>query len=146
MSHVVTVDVEVKSLEALKKMCANLGWQLKEGQKTYAWYGRWVGDYQAEDSAIKQGFKEEDLGTCDHAITIPDCKYEVGLKFLENKYVVVWDFWEKDLKVAMGGQKAERFCQEYGLAAVQVEAESQGYNYTTKKLDNGSYEIEVETF
>ena len=146
MSHVVTVDVEVKSLEALKKMCANLGWQFQEGQKTYAWYGRWVGDYKAEDSAIKQGFKEEDLGTCDHAITIPGCKYEVGLKYLDNKYVVVWDFWEKDLKQAMGGQKAEKFCQEYGLAAVQVEAESQGYNYTTKKLDNGSYEVEVETF
>jgi hypothetical protein len=46
----------------------------------------------------------------------------------------------------MGGATGEKFCQEYGLAAVTLEAERNGYAWSSSKLDNGSYEIQIETY
>ena len=45
MSHVSTINVEIRDLEALKEACKVLGLEFKEGQKTYKWFGRHVGDY-----------------------------------------------------------------------------------------------------
>ena len=146
MSHVVVLDLEIKSLEAVQRMCANLGWVFHENQKTYRWYGQWVGDYNAADAATRQGFNPEDLGKCDHAISVPGVEYELGLKWTGEKFSLVWDFWDKKLQSEMGGTKGEKFMQEYGLACVTLEAEQQGYTWTSRKLDNGSYEIEVQTY
>lgn len=146
MSHVVTVSVEIRDLEAVKRLCANLGWQFKENQNTYKWYGRWVGDYQEADSAINQGVPVQDLGKCDHAVSVPNCGYELGLKKVGEEYKLLWDFWDPTLKEAMGGAKGERFCQEYGLALVTLEAERNGYSWSSTKLENGSYEVEIETY
>lgn len=146
MSHVVVLDLDIKNLDAVKKLCKNLGWSFLENQKTYVWYGRWMNDYSQQDAAVNQGIKPEDLGKCDHAISIPGCHYQLGLKSVGDKYTLLWDWWDKDLKKAMGGEKGQVFMQEYGLACIQQEADQFGYSYTTKKLDNGFYEIEVETY
>lgn len=146
MSHVVVLDLEIKSLEAVKRLCENMGWQFLENQKSYHWYGTWVGDYEAEDAAVKQGILPEDLGKCDHAIHIPGVEYELGLKSSGGKYTLLWDFWDARLAQAMGGKEGNRFMQEYGKASVTLEAEEQGFEWSARKLENGNYEIEVETY
>lgn len=147
MSHVVVLNLEIKNLAAVKRMCSNLGWTFLENKSTYTWYGRTAGSYSGTDGALNQGISENDLGKCTHAISLPDCKYQLGLlEDASGKYTLLWDWYEGTLQKAMGGKQGEKFMQEYGLAAVQVEADEQGYNYTTKKLENGSYEIEVETY
>ena len=80
MSHVSSVRIEIRSLEALRLACRRLGLQLNEGQKTHKWYGRWVGDYHGADAAFHHGIKPEDYGKCEHAISIPgdDEAYEIG--------------------------------------------------------------------
>jgi hypothetical protein len=102
MSHVAKIQVVIKDLKALKAACAQIGLELVEGQKQYAWYGKHVGDYP-----LPEGFTAADLGKCDHAIRVikqplrPDgtahyrSAYEVGV--VKNKdsegYTLLWDFW-----------------------------------------------------
>ena len=127
MSHIVTVQVEIKDLEAVRRMCANLGWEFLEGQTSFVWYGR-------------------DPAKCDHAIRVPGCDYELGLEKHEDAYKLLWDPFDNQLAQAMGGKGGERFAQEYGLAAVTLEAERNGYTWHSTRLDNGSYEVEVNTY
>lgn len=146
MSHIVVVKVEIKDIEAVKRLCTNLGWEFCENQKTYTWYGRWVGEYENADSALKQGVSSEQLGTCDHAIKVPGCNYELGLRLAGDQYQLLWDHFDSNLKAAMGGEGGEKFLQEYGLACVTLEAERNGYHWSKTVLDNGNYEVEIETY
>ena len=63
MSHVAEIEIEITDLAALAAGCRRLGFVFKDGQRSYKWYGRWEGDYP-----LPEGFSQEDLGKCDHAI------------------------------------------------------------------------------
>ena len=78
MSHISKIELVIKDLEALKTACKRMGFEFREGQKTYQWYGRWVGD-----SPMPEGVTEEELGKCNHAIHVPGAKYEIGLSVKE---------------------------------------------------------------
>ena len=92
MSHVTVIDIEIKDLGALRRACEDLGLEFREGQTTFKWYGRHVGDYP-----IPEGYSKEDMGHCEHAIGIPNNKnaYEVGV--IRNKatggWHLMWDFF-----------------------------------------------------
>ncbi len=102
MSHVATVEIEIKDLDALKKACAELDLLFQENKKTYRWYGQWVNDYSAADAAYKNGIDPKDYGKCDHAIGLKTGKgYEVGVVLKGGKYVLVYDNWQ-------GGQGLEK--------------------------------------
>lgn len=91
MSHVTTLKIEIKDLAALKDACKKVGLEFREGQGTYKWFGRHVGDYP-----LPEGFKKGDLGKCDHAIGVKGKKdaYEIGVCKRDGKYVLLWDFWQ----------------------------------------------------
>ena len=65
MSHVATINIEVKDLDALGIAAGRIGLELVRGQKEYRWYGQSVGDYP-----LPAGLTEADLGVCEHAIRI----------------------------------------------------------------------------
>lgn len=94
MSHVATVDLHVKDLDALAKAAEECGCELVREQKRYKWYGKSVGDYP-----LPTGFTAEDLGKCEHAIRVKNGNgnaYEVGVcKRRDGKpgYTLLWDFW-----------------------------------------------------
>lgn len=103
MSHVATIDVEIRSLEDLRAACKRLGLEFVEGQETYRWYGRHVGDYP-----LPKGFEISDLGKCKHAIRIPlstegaDLAYEIGVAARRdggNGYVLLWDFFNSGKRI-----------------------------------------------
>jgi hypothetical protein len=138
MSHVVTIQTEIKSLEALQRACQRMGWLLKPDQKTFAWYGRWVKDYHEADAAYRNGIKPEDYGKCDMAIEVPGAKYEIGLLEREGKFIPVWDGWgpgglEHLSQEGMGG-----FLQAYATEAARLEAIRQGFTVTESAQDDGS--------
>lgn len=61
MSHVATVKLEIRDLEALRAACAATGLELREGQSTYKWYG-----------TFEPAMPRTELdGKCDHAIALP---------------------------------------------------------------------------
>ena len=75
LSHISKIELEIKDLEALKKACNHLGFQFRENQKHYLWYGKWVGT-----QPLPEGITEEnELGKCDHAVHIPSASFEVGV-------------------------------------------------------------------
>lgn len=135
MSHVVKVETIVESLDDLKAAVKVEGFEFRENQRTYRWYGRLVGD-----SALPEGVTEEELGKCEHAIRVPGASYEVGVvRRKDGKgYELRYDFWGAGgLKVALGGEKAERIVQAYGVARVVSQARRLGHivESTTKTAD-----------
>jgi len=130
MSHVATIDVEVRDLEALKAACQALGLEFVAGQRTYRWYGRHVGDY-----SLPQGFTAEDLGNCDHAIRVPGNRqaYEIGVvKRRDGRpgYVLLWDFWCGGYGLEERvGKNAHKLRQAYAVEAAKRAAQRTGQRF-----------------
>ena len=139
MSHVTTIECEIKDLEALKAACKKAGLEFRENKKTYKWYGRHVGDYP-----LPEGFKKQDLGKCDHAIGVPGNKnaYEIGVVQQGDKYTMLWDFWNGGYGLEeKAGHNCENvtdaYAQEVALKEASAFAQAQGWSV--------SHEFDEET-
>ena len=130
MSHISKIELVIHSLEDLKDACRKLGFEFIKNQKTFKWYGRWVGD-----TPLPEGIKIEDLGKCDHAIRVPGCDYEVGIVKRGDHYILLWDYYsEGGLEVKIG-PNAGKIKQAYTVARVRKEARRKGYRVLEKKID-----------
>ncbi|MCX7428798.1 MAG: hypothetical protein NTW96_24625 [Planctomycetia bacterium] len=145
MSHIVTIKTELRDIAAIKAACKRMGWQLLEGQHTFRWYGRYVGDYREFEKQLRDlGIKTEDYGKCDHAIRVPGAEYEIGLVQRGNRFVPLWDTWGPGglAKVShengMGG-----FLAAYAVEKAKLEARRKGYTVTEKTLPNGNIQLQV---
>lgn len=150
MSHVISSTERFLDLECLKrtlkKHFPQLQW--KEGQKTWAWYGKWMNDYAAKDAAYKLGIKPEDYGKCDHAIKLPGCQYEIGImKAPDGKgWSPVWDFFGQGAKLsAVIGQNAEKLMAAYNQEFVTQFAEQEGMELTTETDSEGKLVLTMST-
>jgi hypothetical protein len=133
MSHIAEIEIEITDLAALAAACRRLGFVFKEHQKSYAWYGRWEGDYP-----LPEGFSQEDLGKCNHAIQVPGADYEVGVVKARQGagYRLLWDFWSRGGLTERLGRKAEKLAQAYGVEKAKREARRQGFSvYETTRAD-----------
>lgn len=145
MSHVVSSAVIITDLACLKaavKKMKGLHW--REGQKTFKWYGRWVNDYDAADSAYKLGIDPKDYGKCEHAIAVDGSNYEIGLmKRKDGKgYSIVWDFYGTGRHInAVVGDGAEKLLVEYQKEFISRFANTEGLNVT---MEETSEEITME--
>ncbi len=99
-----------------------LGFNFIENQKTYQWYGRWVGD-----SPLPEGIALEDLGKCDHAIRIQDCAYEIGIVKKGAKYILLWDSWHTGGLEQKIGKEAGILKQAYTIERIKSEAKRKKY-------------------
>ena len=119
-----------------------MGAEFKRDQKTYAWYGKWVNDYNVEQAAYNQGVKPEDYGKCLHAIHFPDCRYEAGI--IEHPdgdgYALIYDVWDKQLGKKF---KNDAFEEAYQIEKVVHEAELEGDEYEIVVAENGDVVITV---
>ncbi len=145
MSHIVTVSVELRDLAAVKAACQRMGWQLVENQRTFRWYGRYVGDFPAFEKQLRSlGIKTEDYGKCTHAIKVPGCEYEIGLVQKGSQFIPLWDSWctggldKIATENGMGG-----FVQAYAIEKAKLEARRKGYQVTEHKLPNGSVRLSI---
>lgn len=141
MSHVVSVKVRINSLEALKAAARDCGLVFRQEQRTYRWYGRYMGD-----SPLPEGFSAADLGRCDHALAVKDdpFAYEVGVvKARDGKgWVLLYDFWAQGhgLEFAIG-KNAERLAQRYAVHAATRNLARQGYRVVEQKQANGTVKL-----
>lgn len=132
MSHVAKIELEVTDLCALKSACRDLGLVFREDQKTYAWYGSWVGNYP-----LPEGLTAEDLGKCDHAILVPGARYEIGVVRRGGKYHLLWDPWHAGGLEQVLGPNACRLKQAYARSRVLTEARRRGYMVQEKRTPQG---------
>ncbi len=125
MSHVATVDVEIKSLDDLDTACRRIGLELVRGQQTYRWFG--TGDETPVD-----GIPLEDQGVCEHAIRVPlgnplyerpedQWPWEIGIVKRPDGpgYILKWDPFggARGLAKFVGGYACPLLKQAYALAA-----------------------------
>jgi hypothetical protein len=129
MSHVVTIQLEVKDLKALAAAAEFFGAELVLDQPTFRWYGMWVNDYSADNAAYRNGIKTDDYGKCDHIIRHPNCSYDIGLvKQPNGAYIVVADEWSAGGLANVFGQGMQRLKQRYGVAVAAKTMRNQGYS------------------
>ena len=135
MSHVITSKAAILNLDALAVACERRGLELVPNQETFRWYGHSIGDYPLPD-----GFTEEDMGHCVHAIRIPGepeqhghKPYEIGLvearepdghggfQTVEGKFTLMYDFWSGGygMKDKAGGEQCQGLVQEYVCAVAE---------------------------
>ena len=132
MSHIARIDLIITSLSDLEGACRDLGFQFMAEQKTYRWYGRWVGDAPMPD-----GITHDDLGKCDHAIRVPGCDYEVGVVKRGDHYILLWDNWSAGGLAEKIGANAGILKQSYSVCRVRSEARRKGYRIRELRLKQG---------
>jgi len=115
MSHISNISTEGLKfeLDVIKELCKRQGWELMEGQTNFVMYGN-------------------ERPACDHAIRIPGCAYEVGLRKSLNdpeKFMVVADFWEKGGLAGILGDQGEVFRQLYLQTADIMAAEANNWGW-----------------
>lgn len=141
MSHISTIKVEVRDLEALKAACTRLGFLFMEGQKSYVWFGEWLGD-----TKLPEGVRVEDLGKCTHAISVPGASYEVGVLHQQgDRYALLYDFWKSGGLATPLGPNAERLVQAYAVSAARAQAQRQGYSCWEENEEDGSVKLHIQT-
>lgn len=169
VSHVATINVEIKSLDDLEAAAKSIGLELVRGQRTYRWYGRSVGDYP-----VPQGFAADELGTCDHAIRVPlsvdgaDRCYEIGVcgrRDGKPGFVLLWDNWNsgkcsystgldadegrtdwtvntsRTSLVQFVGDAGQKLTQSYARVAAIRAGQQQGFQVQEQRLADGSIRI-----
>ena len=139
MSHISTVKVQVKSLEALKLACARLGLEFREGSQTYQWFGEYL-----EDTKLPEGAKLEDLGKCLHEIKVPGATYSIGVVQQGDHYQLLWDSWSPGGLERALGQGAGRLVQAYSVEAARLSAQAQGYSVWEEAVADGSVRLHVQ--
>ena len=130
MSHVMTIDPnENYDIDALKHMCKNQKWEFRQGQKHFGWFGSYVGDYP-----LPEGFTEEDMGHCSHAIHIPGYSYEIGVVKKNNKWKLLYDFWKGGRLNEKVGESGGLLKQAYGIAKTELTCKSKNRTWTKETL------------
>lgn len=147
ISHVASVNIEIKDLDCLKRACVALGLGFREGQRTHKWYGRWMNDYDAADAAYLHGIKPEDYGKCAHAIAVPHnaSAYEAGVvQRADGKgYSLIYDFYGNKGRAleALIGKGASKLKQQYAVEVARKAARKQGYRVQEKKEQDGKVRL-----
>jgi hypothetical protein len=132
MSHISKMALEITSLLDLKQACKRLGLTFCEEQKTYKWYGTWMGD-----SPLPEGISKEELGQCTHAIKVPECSYEIGVVQRGSKYTLLWDAWSSGGLEQKIGKNAGILKQAYSIEKIRREAMLKRYRFTEQKVEKG---------
>lgn len=145
MSHVATVKVKVKDLDALRVAAESLGMELRVGQTTHRWYGKWVNDYHGEDAAFRHGIDPKTYGKCAHAVAVKGnaSAYEIGLVAQpDGSYALAWDFFAGGYGLEkVAGKKCGNLVRAYVAEVNRKTLARQGYRVAgTRTLANGSVE------
>ena len=140
MSYVAEIQIKIRDLAALAAACRRIDAEFCEGQTTFAWYGRFVGD-----STPPAGRNPRDYGQCTHAIRVPCARYEVGVvQALDGDgWDLLWDSYDAGGLAGKLGAKAERLVQAYGVEAARAEALRSGWACTEERQPDGTVLLHV---
>ena len=146
MSHVANVEVEINDLTALKTACGKLGLEFVQGQTTYKWFDRYLADSNVGRQTVRDGFRPEDFGKCEHAIKVPDSNYEVGVvkNPTGNGYRLIYDEYGSQgraITKRLGGTQLTKLKTEYGVARATRHLRRNGYRVVRRVLANGTVKL-----
>lgn len=117
MSHLTKIELEINDLSALRKSCERLDLSFMLDQKQFVWYGR-------------------EPAKCDHAIKIPNARYEIGVIKKDNKFELSVDWYDREISKAVGHQGG-LLKQAYAIEKGKIEARKKGYQVFEQQTDAG---------
>lgn len=127
MSHISTLEIEIRDLDDLESACRDLGLELRRDQKLFRTYsGR--------------------HSPCDAAIVAPDrpTAYEIGLVARGRSYELRYDDWSGGRgMMQVVGEKCGRLLQSYTKHRLLSEAKRKGWTVRERKLDNDRVALEI---
>lgn len=147
MSHVADVSIQINDLEALKAACERLGFELRVGQKTHAWYGRFLNDWRSDRAAVNR-MSSAQFGHCEHAIRAKDFHqgdYEIGvIKDPSGAgYNLIYDVYGPGHKLEkLAGVGLTKIKQEYAAEVATRQLARQGYRLT-RSVDQQTGQIKL---
>lgn len=157
--HVVTLEIKLTDLEAIRRACKRMGWELVENQATYKWVGIWVDDspvprhlFESEEEynrvcamtkPERRDFMPTILGKCTHAIKLPGVDGEIGLIQRGKEFVPIWDYYTHGLHRVRTDNGMDGFVQSYATEKAKLEAQRRGKYVTEHKLPNGAIQIQI---
>ncbi len=152
MSHVTDVKLKIKDLEALEEAAAACGLDLRLGQTTHAWYGKFMNDSEEGRRVVKERGQQA-LGKCEHALRLKNHQqgdYEIGVvKSLDGDgYDLLLDEWGPGRKLVNAvGPSANKLRQEYAVAQATRKAKAtlgkKGFTVAREDLLNGSVRLKL---
>lgn len=138
MSHIATVALEIKDLDALRAAVAAAGLEWREGQRHHRWYGRRMDD-QRDLAGVTSA-----LGECEHAIGIPgdQTAYEVGVvRKTDGTYTLASDSFDGRL-FRLTGENCCRLVQAYVREVATRTLARSGYTAQgARMLPDGTVEM-----
>jgi hypothetical protein len=163
LSHIATVELEIKSLDDLDSACKRLGLEFVRGQDRYRCYfepgtdadiRRQARQFFDDDEITKlmpDGFSLADMGRCQHAIRIamgnPNWQsdaHEIGVvQRRDGKpgFVLLMDGF-CDRLTSFVGRAGEKLRQAYATAAATRSARQQGFRVTEHAKADGSIQLQ----
>lgn len=152
MSHIATVEAEIKDLDSLGKAAESLGLELVRGQTTFKWFGSYMGDYKEYEQRLKElGIKPEDYGKCDHAIVVPGDKnaYSIGVVERDGRFHLLWDHYASGYGLmqhvaADSDTKREgvgKLMQGYSREVAMKQMRRKGYKVSQREGQNGAIQL-----
>ena len=157
MSHVATIEVDIKDLQALKAACEELGLEFREGQKAYRCWGtnKTLSDlerYQriSGKALMPEGWTLSEMGQCEHAITLKGgmAQYEIGLATRRDGkagYQLLCDLSGARWVTDMLGEKFEKLRQGYAVEVAVRAAKRAGFRVVKKVVrSDGSVAITTQ--
>lgn len=143
MSHVATIDLEIKDLAALQRAAEALGLEFRQNQKRYKWFGVSVGDFP-----LPEGFTAAELGHCEHALSVKDNPgaYEIGVvKRRDGKpgYTLLWDFYAGGYGLEEKvGKNAGKLKQRYQIEIFRRQMAKKGM-HVNERIVGGKLHVEA---
>ena len=155
MSHVTDVKLKIRDLESLKEAAEKCGLELREGQKTYAWWGTYLGDSHQFGSHDPTQF-----GKCEHALRVPGehpCNgstgpWEIGVvpALDGDGYELLYDTYGGAGRrlTERVGKNADKLRREYAAASASRKARAalskKGFTITREDLANGGIRLRLK--
>lgn len=139
MSHVTTIETEIKHIDCLERAAKAVGLEFKRGQTSYKWFGRSVGDYP-----LPEGMSEKDLGRCIHAIGVPNNSqaYEIGVVNINGKYKLIWDFWNGGYGIEeIAGRDCKKILKHYAAEVAMKQMRREGYRVRKVVNQDGTLRV-----
>lgn len=127
MSHITTVDIEIRDLSMLEAACRRCGLEFRRGQVKFKWWGR--------DKR------------CEHAIGVPgdERAYEIGIVRKEDGrdgYQFLYDDHAGGHGLmALCGKGCSRLKQAYAVEVAMAEAMRQGMNVNEQAMADGTVRL-----
>lgn len=145
MSHVASCGFEFSDLDALAKVCTNLGAEFRWNQPTHAWFGRFMNDWNSDRAAARQR-DPATFGKCLHAIRAPGYRsgdYEIGVvQNTSGTYDLVYDEWGPGRRINETlGEGCAKFAQPYVAEVSAKTLEADGYIVQRETMSDGRVRI-----